>query len=151
MGTVMESLSNWVQSHTLIWQFLGSISLILVVVTMVALPLVIIKLPEDYFSREKREPARRARKHPLFWGFVTVLKNLLGLVLILAGIAMLVLPGQGILTILIGLAISNFPGKYALERRIAGRPAVGKTLNRIRRAAGRPPLVMPENTSERPQ
>jgi hypothetical protein len=149
MGTVMERFSDWIQSHMLIWQFLGTISLILLVVTLVALPIVIIKLPDDYFSREKREPARRARKHPLFWGVVTVLKNLLGMVLILAGIAMLVLPGQGVLTILIGLAISNFPGKYALERRIAGRPAVEKALNRIRRVAGRPPLVMPEDTPER--
>jgi hypothetical protein len=60
--------------------------------------------------------------------------------LILAGIAMLVLPGQGTVTILIGLALTNFPGKYALERRIASQPAVRATLNKIRGLAGCSPL-----------
>jgi hypothetical protein len=56
---------------------------------------------------------------------------------------MLLLPGQGLLTILMGLALTNFPGKYDLERRIVSRPAVSTALNRIRRAGSRPPLEMP--------
>ena len=56
---------------------------------------------------------------------------------------MLLLPGQGIVTVLIGFALTNFPGKYAIERRIACQPAVGRTLNRIREWAGRPPLRLP--------
>jgi len=66
---------------------------------------------------------------------------------ILAGIAMLVLPGQGLLSILIGVTLLNFPGKYALERRIVGRPAVSRTLNRIRARARRPPLEIPDSES----
>ena len=56
---------------------------------------------------------------------------------------MLVLPGQGTVTILIGLALTNFPGKYALEQRIVCQPAVAKTLNRIRQLGGVPPFRMP--------
>jgi len=55
---------------------------------------------------------------------------------------MLVLPGQGLLTILLGVTLVNFPGKYALERRIVSRPSVANTLNRIREAVGRNPLEL---------
>ena len=65
-----------------------------------------------------------------------------GLLLILAGIAMLVLPGQVTVTILIGLAITSFPVKYKLERSIASQPAVGATLNKIRKLTGKPPLSL---------
>ena len=75
--------------------------------------------------------------------FLSVLKNLLGILLILAGLVMLVLPGQGAITILIGLALTNFPGKYAIEHRIVCQPAVAKTLNRIRELGGAPPFEMP--------
>lgn len=146
----LESLTGWIQSHAQLWQYLGTISLIMLVVTLVALPIIVVKLPEDYFSREERNPARRARKHPLFWGALSILKNLLGLLLILAGLAMLVLPGQGLLTILIGLTISNFPGKYTLERHIAGLPAIERALNKIRRSAGKPPFLMPEDEKQSP-
>ena len=68
--------------------------------------------------------------------------------ILLAGIAMLVLPGQGLLTILIGLTLLNFPGKYTAERRLAGRPRIARTLNRIRAAARRPPLAIPGHQSD---
>jgi hypothetical protein len=139
----MTDVTSWLRANELLLQQIGTVSLILLAVTVVALPVVVAKLPEDYFTREKREHASRGRRHPLVWGILSVLKNLFGLLLILAGLAMLVLPGQGTVTILIGLALVNFPGKYALERRIAGQPAVGKTLNAIRKLAGRSPLLLP--------
>jgi hypothetical protein len=71
------------------------------------------------------------------------LKNLFGGVLVLAGVAMLVLPGQGILTILVGLMFLDFPGKFALERRLARQPPVLRAINWIRARGGRKPLEMP--------
>jgi hypothetical protein len=71
--------------------------------------------------------------------FLTV-KNAVGGLLLVAGILMLVLPGQGILTILAALALLNFPGKRALELRILHRPALLKGINWLRRRAGRKPL-----------
>jgi len=62
----------------------------------------------------------------------------------LAGIAMLVLPGQGILAILGGIELMDFPGKYRLERWIVSRPAVLRSVNWLRRRMGRPPLVFEE-------
>lgn len=138
-------MTSWIQEHQELFQQLGVFSLVMFIATLVALPIVVVMLPEDYFVREKRLPARSGRKHPLFWGLVSVLKNILGLILIVAGIAMLILPGQGLVTILIGLALTNFPGKYALERRISSQRKVGATLNTVRRWAGRVPLLMPED------
>jgi hypothetical protein len=139
----MEKIIEWVAGHQPLLQQLGTISLIVLAITVVALPVVVIQLPENYFTAERRGRASRTRKHPFLWAALSLLKNLLGSVLILAGLVMLVLPGQGAVTILIGLALSNFPGKYAIERRIVSQPAVGKTLNRIRELGGAPSLSLP--------
>ncbi len=126
-------------------EWLGGLSLAMFVLTLVVFPLVIIYLPEDYFVRDRRDPARQTRRHPAVWLVLTVLKNILGVVLVVAGLAMLVLPGQGLLTMLIGVTLVNFPGKFALERRIVSRPSVAKTLNRIRESAQRSQLELPES------
>ena len=140
----MSTIASLIREHQLLLGWIGSVSLLLLVVSLVAFPLVVIQLPQDYFVRHRRQPARRARRYPALWWVLTILKNVVGIALILAGLAMLLLPGQGLLTILMGLALTNFPGKYALERRIVSRPAVSSALNRIRRAAARPPLELPE-------
>ena len=56
-------------------------------------------------------------------------KNLIGYCLILGGILMLVLPGQGLLTILVGLMLSDYPGKFKLEKRIIKTRLILKTIN----------------------
>jgi hypothetical protein len=70
-----------------------------------------------------------------------VVKNLLGCLFVVAGLLMLVLPGQGLLSILIGIILLDFPGKYSVERWLISRPPVLHTVNWLRRRAGRPPLV----------
>lgn len=74
-----------------------------------------------------------------------LLKNLVGWVLILAGILMVLLPGQGVITIIMGLVLSDFPGKYKLERRLAGNHRVLSGINWIRRRSGHPPLAPPRS------
>jgi hypothetical protein len=69
-----------------------------------------------------------------------MLKNLLGLLLVVLGLIMLVTPGQGIVTLLIGLLLMNFPGKYHLERWLVLRPGVLKGLNWLRRRQGQLPF-----------
>jgi hypothetical protein len=72
-----------------------------------------------------------------------IIKNIVGFFLILAGMAMLVLPGQGLLSLLIGISISSFPGKRRLIRIIIRRKAILKTANWLRRKTDRPPLEVP--------
>jgi hypothetical protein len=69
-------------------------------------------------------------------------KNVLGVVFVLAGIAMLILPGQGVLTILAGIMLLDFPGKRTLECRVVSQPAVLKSINWMRQRAGHAPLVV---------
>src|SRR5439155_1676482 len=71
-------------------------------------------------------------RHPVLRGLGLSVKNLLGVLFVLAGIAMLVLPGQGLLTMLIGLSFLDFPGKRDQERKIISVPMVLQTINRLR-------------------
>nr|ALS89104.1 putative transmembrane protein (PGPGW) [uncultured bacterium] len=104
--------------------------------------MIVARLPADYFTRDQRHTGGHTpAMTPRLLGFVG--KNLLGIVLILAGVAMLVLPGQGILSILIGLLLMDFPGKRALERRLVQQPSVWQAINWIRAKAHQPALQMP--------
>ena len=69
-----------------------------------------------------------------------IIKNLIGYVLIIGGILMLVLPGQGLFTIFIGLMMSNYPGKYFIERKFIAIPSVLKTINWLRKRSNQEPL-----------
>jgi UPF0716 family protein affecting phage T7 exclusion len=72
-------------------------------------------------------------------------KNVLGVILLIAGAIMLLTPGQGIITMLIGLALIDVPGKRALETWIVGRPRVLAAINRLRARYGHPPLEEPND------
>jgi hypothetical protein len=76
------------------------------------------------------------------------MKNLLGVVFVVAGLLMLFLPGQGILTLLVGLVIMNYPGKFALERWLIQRPYVMHAVNWLRKKYNHPPLLAPLDQNE---
>ncbi len=78
--------------------------------------------------------------HPVPGLALLVVKNVCGVVVVLAGVVMLVLPGQGMLTIVLGIMLLNFPGKYRLERRVARMRPVARSINWMRARAGHPPL-----------
>jgi hypothetical protein len=68
-------------------------------------------------------------------------RNVLGGALFVAGIAMLVLPGQGILTIVAALMLLDFPGKRAVLRRAFERPRIRRALDYVRNRFGREPVL----------
>ena len=55
---------------------------------------------------------------------------------------MLFTPGQGILSLLVGVILCDFPGKRKVERKIIERPLVLSTINRIRARYNRPLIVL---------
>jgi hypothetical protein len=130
---------DWLRDHEGLLYWLGIVSVLSLVASVIAIPILIARLPEDYFCHRRRHPVAEDGRSPARL-VGTTLKNLFGGLLVLAGILMLALPGQGVLTILIGLTIMNFPGKYRLERWIVGKGAVLRALNWIRGKAGKPPL-----------
>ena len=137
----MQQLAEWVARVGEFW-WLAPLSVVLFFGTLLVVPLLVLAMPADYFIRDLR---RGYRLHPVHL-LRTVLKNLLGLVVFLAGLLMLVTPGQGILTLLIGLGMLNFPGKRRLELHLVRRPGVHAAIDWIRRRGGRAPLIVPPVT-----
>ena len=121
---------------------IGLISIAMFVLSLLIVPIVVVRIPEDYFSDQRRHKSRWARFHPVLRYTLVGLKNLAGLVLLLMGILMLVLPGQGLLTIFFGVALMDFPGKFAIERRFISYPKILNSINWIRKKANRKPLLL---------
>lgn len=140
---MFNAMVTWLEAHDLVLWSLGAASAVMFVATLVVVPVVIARIPADYFTRPRRRRYLLQGRYPLLGLLALILKNLLGLMLLLAGIAMLVLPGQGLLTILISLTLLNFPGKYRLERGVVERPAVFRSINWIRRRWGVSELEFP--------
>jgi hypothetical protein len=109
--------------------------------SLIAIPLILVRLPPHYFD-ERHPRTWMENHHPALRMIGHVLKNAIGVILLIAGLAMLVLPGQGILTMLIGISLIDFPGKRQLERKLIGQPAVLHTINKVREKFGRPPLTV---------
>lgn len=124
------------------------VSLATFVVSGVALPWLLTRLPEDYFLEVDREvPPSWPRRRALYWAW-RLLKNLLGVVLLLAGFVMLFTPGQGMLTTLAGLWLMDLPGKRRCERHLIARPKVLASVNWIRHKAGKPPFQVSTEREE---
>ena len=136
------AMLDWLQSHQVLLGWLGAASALTFVGSLIAIPWLVIRIPKDYFVHRHHFVDRWQPRHPLLRVALLTAKNLAGVVLVLAGVAMLVLPGQGILTILIGLMCLDFPGKFALERRLVRQPPVIAAINWMRAKAKRPPLEL---------
>jgi hypothetical protein len=137
---------QWLQEHHLIVSVLLGLSALMFAGTLVAVPWIVLRLPVDYFSRPAGARWKHANIHPVVRVIYLFLKNAAGLVLVIAGLLMSLpaIPGQGILTVIIGLTLLDFPGKRRLELRIVGLPPVRKTLEWIRERGNKPPLQIPE-------
>jgi hypothetical protein len=131
---------DWLQDHPELLKAAVVGSVATFVGSLIGLPLLVARIPADYFAGPKPPPSAWKGERPLLRATVLVLKNGGGLVLVVAGIAMLVLPGQGILAILAGLTLLSFPKKRALELWFVRRSKVLGALNWIRKKAGKDAL-----------
>jgi len=119
---------------------LGVASVAMFVLSIVGVPFILARLPADYLTKPDDGPhARDAKASP--WRMpLRFAKNALGVVFVVLGVLMLVLPGQGLLTLAVGLLLLDFPGKRRLERRIVGAPRVLYVVNALRKRWRKPPL-----------
>ena len=120
--------------------WLVMMSLLTALITLALVPVLITRIPVDYFSHDHR--LRKMKAHPLLSVTIKAAKNLLGVMFLLVGVLLLFLPGQGLILILVGMLIMNYPGKYALERWLIQRRGVLPALNAIRVRYGKPPLLL---------
>jgi ABC-type amino acid transport system permease subunit len=143
MMELIDQALNWADAHsTLLWAA-GVTSFVIFLATLIGLPFIIIKLPDNYLTSSRDHSLRRYVKGTPFDLPYRIAKNLLGVVLVLAGIAMLVLPGQGLLAIVVGLSLIKFPGKQRAIRAIVTQESILKSANWIREKAGKEPLQAP--------
>lgn len=132
---------DWLREHSTLLSWLGGVAIASMLVPAVLLPILVVRLPPDHFVQPPSvaAPGTGRSLGQLIW---RVVKNLLGAVLVLAGILLLLLPGQGILTMAVGLLLIDLPGKHKFERRIVGRPRILAAMNRLRAKFDRPPFVL---------
>jgi len=139
---MLNTLLQWIDTNQILLTLIGAGSLLVSVASLLLLPWLVAQIPYDYFAHDKREPPKWKQLHPVLRLMVLILKNGIGLALLLAGIAMLVLPGQGLLGILMGLILMDYPGKFQLERKIVSRPKLLKFINWLRHKQEQPSLTL---------
>lgn len=138
---------------TLPWtpQQIGFAALVFVVSTLITTGIVaafIVLIPPDHLVASERGVSRTIES-PLLQISWRILKNLLGVVLVVVGVLLSFpgVPGQGLLTIFVGILMLDIPGKRGLELRIVRRPRIRKTMNRLRARFDRAPLEL-DDTEE---
>ena len=145
--TVMMELLH--EYRDAIWWF-AVLSLVVFAGSLIAVPWIVVHMPADYFISSHRPKSRFTTIHPIVGWAARILKNLVGIALIFAGLAMLVLPGQGLMTLAIGILLMDFPGKHRVERRIVSAGPVLKSLNWLRLRANVAPLRFESGTGNDP-
>ena len=136
---LFERVVHFLKKGGLWWGL--AISVGAAVVTLALATVIVVGWPAARFKGEGPTEVGRHR-HVVIRAFALVGKNLAGVVLVLLGLIMALpgVPGQGLLTALIGLTLLSFPGKRRLERRFIRIPALLGVINRLRARFARPPL-----------
>jgi len=131
---------TFINNHETLFFWLTFIGVLGFIGSLVVIPWILIKIPHDYFRAEKRQKRLSEHCPKVVWWIVIVIKNIVGFVLILSGIVMLFTPGQGVLTIIGGIVLMDFPHKYRLIRGIIKNTKILKLINALRAKANREPL-----------
>ena len=135
----MTQIESYVPAHVLIWFAVSSV--VMFVGTLIAIPVILMRLPPDYFDIRIPRPWME-NHHPILRLIGHIVKNVVGAVFLFAGFLMLFLPGQGVLTMLIGLSLIEFPGKRRVEAKIVGQSTVLSTINAMLAKFDKPPLII---------
>ncbi|TQV65482.1 MAG: hypothetical protein FNT29_00185 [Halothiobacillaceae bacterium] len=137
---IFTDLLAWFEAHPRIVVSVTALSVLSFFATLAALPWLVTRIPPDYFAPPRRKRSRFAKEHPVIRLDILILRNLIGLVVFLMGVVMIATPGPGVITILAGLILMNYPGKYRLERWIIRRPPLLRMVNALRAQRGADPL-----------
>lgn len=141
-GGIWEWIVQFWQSLTwsrILWGSLFTV--ITIIISYGAIVFGMIKIPADYFSSSYAKEIKHDKHFTIRWTALIV-KNIVGFLLIIAGIIMIFTPGPGVPTILLGLIMMDIPGKRPLEARLIQRPMVLSAVNDLRAKYGKPPLIM---------
>ncbi len=137
---LIENIQNLFGDYYDFFFWLGIVSSVIFLVSLLSIGWLVSLIPSDYFINKKESKFKL--NYPVAWIVSVVIKNIFGYILIFGGILMLILPGQGLITIFVGLLLSNYPGKYSIEKRIIATPKILKSINWLRKRSNEPPLII---------
>ena len=145
MEDIVVTIQQWISINVLVG--LTAASVIGFIGSLIAIPWILIRLPSDYF--DMRVPRHWMKDHhPALRISGLIIKNIIGIVFLIAGFLMLFLPGQGLLTMLIGISFMDFPNKRKLEARIVAQPLLLNAINAMRHKFNRPSLTFLPKTEK---
>lgn len=142
IGEIWQWMHQFWDSLTwgrIIWGL--TFTVITIIASYALIVLGMIKIPADYFSSSYRKKVNLNAHFSIKWGAL-IIKNLVGFLLIIAGIIMIFTPGPGVPTILLGLIMMDIPGKRPLEAKLIQRPMVLSAVNDLRARYNKPPLII---------
>lgn len=139
MDGLLDMVHQYVSTETLVTMTV--LSVVFFVGSLIAIPFILVRLPADFFDVRVPRPWME-NHHPVLRVLGHLVKNVIGVIFVLVGFLMLFLPGQGILTMLIGITLLEFPGKRNLEAKLIGQPTVLTAINSMRERFGKPPLII---------
>jgi hypothetical protein len=139
-------MGDWIRDNGWLWWVMGSFTAVSLLTAAFAVPWAVARMAPDYFMPDRDLRRSFANLHPVLRWTGLVLKNILGILLVALGAVFLVTPGQGLLTLLAGLVLINFPGKRALELWIIRFPLVLRAANWLRSRRGHAPLRVPDRS-----
>jgi hypothetical protein len=118
--------------------FVGSFFINLAIVSFI-----LVKLPADHFSK-RRKTKFWSGPRPWLHAAKVIGKNIGGVLLVALGVVLSLpgVPGQGLLTILLGVMLLDFPGRHRLEQKLLSKPSIVNTINRLRGRFEKPPLEL---------
>lgn len=132
-------LTLWttLQQHATLAGLLVLSSILILIGSILLVPWILLRLPKDYFHNPHHQPLESLLHRPALRTSLLVLKNAFGILLAVAGIGMLLLPGQGLLTLIVALILIDFPGKFFLKSKLISIPAFHKAANSLRLKKGK--------------
>jgi hypothetical protein len=142
---MIDAIEWFILFHQELFLVAGIVSAALFLVSLVLVPVAVINLPEDHFVKNKNKQKKRPAAVHLA---VSLIRNFLGIVFLILGVILLVLPGPGWLTILLGIALLDFPFKHKLELKVLSLPVVRQAVDRLRSKYHKPPLQFPRTATE---
>src|SRR5262245_52832057 len=145
----LHNLLAWLAGHERFVAYALALSMLTFVGSIVLVTALIVRMPSDYFSKREAPSHGWPGLHPAVRLAFIIGKNLVGVVIMVVGVILLLpgVPGQGVLTILIGLTLVDFPGKRTLELRVVRFQPVLRAINWIRTKNHRPPLQLPDRVA----
>ena len=135
----MKTVYDSIVQHSHLLGIVATVSMILLLLSIIATPRIVSLLPVDYLVRHDKP----SLKHPAIRLLVDVTRTCLGATLIVSGLIMMIIPGPGLVTLVLGISVARFPGKRKLMQKLGSHRTVYRSLNWMRRRHGKPPLEYP--------